>query len=542
MTKKIIGKITVVLTVFLILCCLYPHIKLLRIKTDSNFYVNAINKVNNWNFNGNSTGWSATSGVGTDVCGSTGTSADNSMASMGYNSNLGGQTAYGVVTANARNTAYRAIIYQTVTAPGSGSVKVKGNFSYYANSGYWNNTDTNWIRLDLYDSGNSTYVANLGCVSFNSNQSWTTTSLSSDATVVGGTTYTIRLSFRALTRDHPRFYDAITLGVDNITVNFAPTGLSASSVADSTNASLSWTASTAGTGANGLHATNPYKIYRDASSPVSTFLTNATTNSHTDSTTVGNTTYYFAVSDVDTASVESPLSAESSVLTRPGQPGTPTFTNIADTSLTVNWTAPTGGSPNYRIERAPDSGGSPGTWAEINTTSNTYYDDSGLSATSTYWYRIRGYNATGNGPYSGQSSQTTTQAVAVSITTNGSVDFGIIGLNSTRDTTSSDLNDPETISVDQGPADLDIKSTNFTQGINIWTLGSANGNNIVKFEFSKDGTNWNVFSSPSPTVYTFDTNVTDQDSRILYLKLTAPTSTDSYQQFSSTVTIMASAP
>lgn len=132
--------------------------------------------------------------------------------------------------------------------------------------------------------------------------------------------------------------------------------------------------------------------------------------------------------------------------------------------------------------------------------------------------------------------------VSISISTNGSVSFGTIALNTTRNTTSGDLNDIETISVDAGPADLDIKTTVFSQAGNTWTLGTSNGPAQIKWEFSKDGSSWTTFEAADPTTYVFDTNVSQSLTRNLYFRLTTPTSTNSYLQYSSTVTIIASAP
>ncbi|MDD4382121.1 MAG: hypothetical protein PHE21_02130 [Candidatus Dojkabacteria bacterium] len=318
-----------------------------------NYSVLALNKTNNWNFNGNSTGWSTTNGSGTNTCGDTGSTSESSFTTFAYGGSVGGQTAFQAITADVRNTGYRGMIYQTFTAPGSGTVKAKGKISYYTASTQWG---SGWIRIDLYNSTNSTYIANLGCTTFLSDTSWTALSFGSDTNLTGGTTYAIRITFQALTRNHPSKYAPITVAVDNVVVNTAPTGLSASSVTDSKNASLSWTTSTAGSGANGLNGTTPYKVYRDESSPVSTFLANATTNSYTDSSTDGNTTYYYAISDVDTASDESPLSAESSVLTRPGAPTSLSFSNITSSAMRISWNAPTGGTGTYKIDRCTGTG------------------------------------------------------------------------------------------------------------------------------------------------------------------------------------------
>ncbi|HCC67820.1 TPA: hypothetical protein DEP90_01230 [Patescibacteria group bacterium] len=140
-------------------------------------------------------------------------------------------------------------------------------------------------------------------------------------------------------------------------------------------------------------------------------------------------------------------------------------------------------------------------------------------------------------------SETTTivVAVSISITSDGVVSFGTQDLNTTADTTSGDLNDIETVSVDSGPVDLDVRSSTFTDGGNTWTYASTNGANQIKFEFSKDGSAWTTILL-ADTLYVFDTNVAQSATRDLYLRLTTPTTTDSYSQYSTTVTIVASIP
>lgn len=364
----------------------------------------ALNKTANWNFNGNSTGWTPTNGSGTAVCGSSTSGSASSFSTFVYNGALSGQTAFGATTPATRGVIDRGMITQTFAVPGSGTVKAKGKLSYYGDGANWALPNTSWIRLDIYDSGNSTYVGNLFCVSFASNQSWTNASFGSDINLTGGTTYTIRVTMNAETKSNKD--TSITLGVDNIVVNLAPVGLSAGAVAGSTNASLSWTASSAGSGANGLHATTPYKVYRDAGSPVSTFLANSTANSYTDSSTAGNTTYYYAVSDVDTASDESPLSAEASVLTNPDVPTALNFTSVQQISLRLNWTAPTGGAASYKVERCEGSACSDFSQIASGET-NTYYDDSLLTCNTLYRYQVRATNASGDGAYSSIAEQTT---------------------------------------------------------------------------------------------------------------------------------------
>jgi hypothetical protein len=89
----------------------------------------------------------------------------------------------------------------------------------------------------------------------------------------------------------------------------------------------------------------------------------------------------------------------------PSAPGTPTFTTVTQTSMRVNWTAAPGAS-NYKIERCAGVGCSSFTQI-VSGVSALYYDDSGLSAGTSYSYRIRGTNASGDGTYSGTGTQVT---------------------------------------------------------------------------------------------------------------------------------------
>jgi hypothetical protein len=135
-----------------------------------------------------------------------------------------------------------------------------------------------------------------------------------------------------------------------------------------------------------------------------------------------------------------------------------------------------------------------------------------------------------------------TPNISISITTDGSVDFGNLDENTTEDTTSSGINDVETISVDTGPVDLDVRASSFTDGSNPWTFASSTGTqDEVKFEFSKDGSAWSTILL-ADTLYTLDTNVAQSATRDLYLRITTPSSTSSFDPYNSTVTVVASAP
>lgn len=94
--------------------------------------------------------------------------------------------------------------------------------------------------------------------------------------------------------------------------------------------------------------------------------------------------------------------------TAPAQVTGLTLTSTRRGRVDLSWTAPSNGGSaitDYIIERAPDSGGSPGTYTTVSdgTSTTTSYSDTGLAA-GTYWYRVSAVNAIGTGTASTASS------------------------------------------------------------------------------------------------------------------------------------------
>lgn len=133
----------------------------------------------------------------------------------------------------------------------------------------------------------------------------------------------------------------------------------------------------------------------------------------------------------------------------------------------------------------------------------------------------------------------THSAISITLSTDGTVAFGMLELGTTQNSTG--ISDVQTVSVDSGPADLDVKSSNFTEGGNTWILNTTNGDNQVKWESSKDGSAWTTFALID-TLYSLDVNVPQGETRDLHLQITMPTLSDSNGTYSSTVIIVASAP
>jgi len=86
-----------------------------------------------------------------------------------------------------------------------------------------------------------------------------------------------------------------------------------------------------------------------------------------------------------------------------------TATLVSSNQVGLTWSDYANDEDGFKIERAPDNAGAPGTWAQIATVSAnvTNYSDTGVSVDTTYWYRVRAYNTGGDSPYSNQASATT---------------------------------------------------------------------------------------------------------------------------------------
>jgi hypothetical protein len=362
----------------------------------------ALNQSSNWAFTGNATNWDATNGTGTDFCGNTTSATETNFNIFAYdNGNF--KSAENTTTNSVQE---RGRITQNITIPGTGNQKVRGGLTYSTTGSIWSTANTSWVRLDIYDSADSSYVATIGCVGFNTNVATTTIGFDTNVTLTGGTKYRLRatMKLRNVATDGVQ-----NVWIDNVVLTTPPVNPAASAAAGTTNTSLSWDVSTATTTAPAIHATTPYKVYRGASSGAETFLANATTNSYSDTSTTGNTTYYYWITNLDTSSYESASSTEVSVLTLPAAPTLNAFSAITSSGMTVNWSAPAGGAATYKVERCLGTGCSD--YAEISAGgAGTSYIDTELLPSTIYRYRVRATNATGDGVYSSASEQATDAA------------------------------------------------------------------------------------------------------------------------------------
>jgi hypothetical protein len=192
------------------------------------------------------------------------------------------------------------------------------------------------------------------------------------------------------------------------TVSLAPpTNLSATPVSMS-QVGLSWTASTS-------PAVTGYLIERCQGAGCTTFVQIATANGTTynDTGRTASTSYGYRVRATDAANNLSVYSSTATATTLadtqpPTAPGTPALTVVSSTQINLSWTAATDnvGVTGYFVERC--AGASCSNFAQAGTPATTSFNDTGLTASTTYSYRVRATDAATNlGPYSVTASATT---------------------------------------------------------------------------------------------------------------------------------------
>jgi YD repeat-containing protein len=197
----------------------------------------------------------------------------------------------------------------------------------------------------------------------------------------------------------------------------APTSLSATATSSS-QINLTWTASTDNVGVTG------YLVERCQGASCTTFaqIATPTTTSYSDTGLTASTSYSYQVRATDAAGNLSGYSSTSSATTQsaadttpPSTPSGLSLTVVSSIQINLNWTASTDnvGVTGYRVERCP--GASRTSFTQIAAPTATSYSDTGLTASTSYSYRVRAADAAGNlSGYSGAVSATTTSGTKTS--------------------------------------------------------------------------------------------------------------------------------
>jgi len=197
----------------------------------------------------------------------------------------------------------------------------------------------------------------------------------------------------------------------------APAGLKAIA-ASSSSINLSWTAVTPP--ANCVIAS--YAVFRSTDMRFVPSASNqvGTASGTTFSSTglAGSTTYFYRIEAVDTAG-SSPASNLASATTSaaptcsaaPAAPNGLSAVAASSSAINLSWAAVTPPSnctiSSYKIFRGASSGFTPAAGNQVGTASGTTFSSTGLTASTTYYYKVEAVDAAGASPASNQASATT---------------------------------------------------------------------------------------------------------------------------------------
>ena len=227
----------------------------------------------------------------------------------------------------------------------------------------------------------------------------TTTTSFQDTGLTAGTTYsyTVAAYDAAGNVSAQSTAPSATTQAPDTTPPSVPAGLSATAVS-STQINLSWTASTDNVGVTG------YDVFRNG-----TQVGTTTTTSYQDTGLTAGTTYSYTVAAYDAAGNVSAQSTAASATTQapdttpPSVPAGLSATAVSSTQINLSWTASTDnvGVTGYDVFR---------NGTQVGTTTTTSYQDTGLTAGTTYSYTVAAYDAAGNVSAQSTAASATTQA------------------------------------------------------------------------------------------------------------------------------------
>jgi len=272
---------------------------------------------------------------------------------------------------------------------------------------------------------------------------------------------------------------ATTTAATDTTPPSAPSSLAASA-SSSSQIGLTWTASTDNVGVTG------YRIERCSGGSCSSFVQVGTTTGATtfsDSGLTASTSYSYRVRAADAAGNLGGYSNVASASTNaaadtqaPTAPSSLVATASSSTQIGLTWTASTDnvGVTGYRIERC--SGASCSSFVQIGTTTGaTTFGNGGLTAATSYSYRVRATDAAGNlSGYSNVASATTSSSGGGSITVSVSPKRGGLTTSQTLSITATLTND----TANQGVT-WSFASTGSTSGGGFSSTSSTSGNAVT---------------------------------------------------------------
>ena len=225
-----------------------------------------------------------------------------------------------------------------------------------------------------------------------------------DTGLSAGTTYTYRVRATNAAGSSAASGKAQATTTAAPTVPRPPASLTAT-VASATSINLTWTAATGQTAYAVDRSTDGGATWATVATP--------TTTTYGDAGLTAGMTYTYQVRA--TNAVGSSAASNTATATTAAAPAVPTApssltaTAASATQVNLTWAAATG-QIAYAVDRSTDGGA---TWTIVGTPTTTSYGDAGLTAGTTYTYRVRATNAVGSSAASNTATATTTAAPTV---------------------------------------------------------------------------------------------------------------------------------
>jgi chitodextrinase len=343
--------------------------------------------------------------------------------SAGFNdSGLNASTAYSyrvrAADAAGNNSAYSNIFSDTTpaaadTTPPSAPTNLAGTAASTTQINLSWTASTDNVGVTGYKVERCSGAA---CANFAQIATPTGTTLN-DTGLAASTSYSYRVRANDAAGNNSGYSNVVLVATPtapDTTPPTAPTNLTATA-SSTTQINLSWTASTDNVGVTG------YKVERCSGAACANFaqIATPTTTTFNDTGLTASTSYSYRVRANDAAGNNSAYSNTASATTQTSPDTTPptaptslTATAASTTQINLSWTASTDnvGVTGYKVERC--SGAACANFAQIATPTTTTFNDTGLTASTSYSYRVRANDAAGNNSgYSNTASATTPAAV-----------------------------------------------------------------------------------------------------------------------------------
>ena len=137
--------------------------------------------------------------------------------------------------------------------------------------------------------------------------------------------------------------------------------------------------------------------------------TGAGVTAYSDTGLAAGTTYYYRVRGIAPGvdgDVSATVSATTPIPSPPARPATLSATTLSSSQVKLTWSN-VSGETGYSVWRSRDGK----TWTQIAATAAdvTTFTDTGLSARTTYYYRVQAYNSAGASSYSPVAKATTSK-------------------------------------------------------------------------------------------------------------------------------------